>query len=176
MIPPWLVSDFLSWLWFLSEQGQPLTYNEGELDVIVDGSLGLRINDDASTKASFRGNIGTDAKRSFAIGKSVSEVAVLFRYSSRDYEVRFTTKGGLSALKVKLPIEAMSSAEDIEAGVHENMLVLDEVEGIVDHLFQEYLQRRVQDSEKLLSQIKTLEYDGTDQGGSFESEENEDSL
>lgn len=164
MIPPWLVSDFLSWLWFLSEDGGTVPYKEQVLDVIVDGALGLKVDDDATTKATYRGNIGKDARKSFAMGKSVSEVAVIFRLSDREYDVRFTVKGGLSVVKVHLPVDSLSG-DDREAGVHDNLLVLDELEGIVDHLFGAYLTRRVTDSEKLLSQIRTLEVEA----GSTES-------
>ncbi len=167
MIPDWLLSDFLSWLWFLSSSNETVAVGEGEekknVVVVVDGAIGLK-SEAGDSKAVFSGSITGDARQSFAIGKSVDRASILLKVADRDYEIRFTLKGGLSVLKTKLPLEVMGS-EDRESGVHDNLLLLEELELIVDSLFLEYCRRRIEDSEKLLEQIRTLEVVGDEGRG-----------
>lgn len=157
MIPYWLAADFFSWLWWLSEEGQKVEMEDMLVEVIVDSSISFKagVGDE---KASYKGKISEDAKKSFGLGKSIDTMTVVLKIEDRDYEFRLG-KGGLRFYKVNLPLTS-ASGDSREEALHENLLLLEEAEGLLDALFLQYLDRRCNDSEELLSQIQSLEASG----------------
>lgn|GEM_PF-6143822 len=152
---PHVMSDFLAWLWFLAEQGGYHELPDGStVEVIVEEQISFREPNDPKEKSAFKGKISNDARKSFSMGRVIEAMTLVLRDPDEDrtYEVRFGT-GGLSSFKVGLP---MTSKESVETGVHENLLLLADVERYLERLLGDFLDRRVNRSEELLAQLSSL--------------------
>ncbi|RLB74897.1 MAG: hypothetical protein DRH24_20515 [Deltaproteobacteria bacterium] len=143
-----LGNEFLTWLWFISEQDQEkLKTIEKDLAALNIGNrivLENRLNNAVETITISGDDAGLEEGiLALAKGAIVTEINVL--YKTRDNEWRFTIRGesmNISNLKIP-PTDLPESDEDIEGLVLEKVYLYEKALQLIDNLFNAFIQLRV---------------------------------
>lgn len=155
MMPAWLLSDFYAWLWSVSEDGGSHRLSDGAAaSIVVDAQISFKGND--GNRSAFKGEILADARRSFSLGMKIDQMTVdIFREEESDLKFQFKLgSGGLQAYKAMLPLSG--GHDDVAAGVWENLELLNRANLLLEDLFRQFLDLRVNRPEDLLRKLSVL--------------------
>lgn len=163
-MPIWLLSDFYAWLWAISEDGGDHKFADGTgVSIVIDDQISFK-GRDGENRSAFKGEILADARRSFSLGMQIDQMTVdLFLLDEPDLKYQFKLgSGGLQGYKALLPLSG--SHEDVAAGVWENLELLERADKILEDLFLQFLDLRVNHPEDLMAKISTLIVEAEPQG------------
>lgn len=152
-----LGSEFLMWLWFKVDclNGLMEVKDHGQVEVVFDDALTLEAYMAETERQDFKGGAPAyteEAKTGLRHGKRASKAKLRVVKEAREWT--FTLKAeNLEIASAKLP--AVLSREDDER-FYERMYLLEELEGIMERLFEEFLRLRLQPvwEEKMLPGIQ----------------------
>ena len=139
--------EFLLWLWWRSEEDFATANlpHYGTVDFWIDDHLQFRTPGDDPQINDIRGGAPAttiEARTALANGKTVESARLGIRIKEREYS--FSLKGeGLELTGVKVPADAQDGIDD---RVFERMLLLEELEGIIDTFFFQFLEQRLADN------------------------------
>lgn len=155
-MPSWLLSDFYAWLWAISEDGgeHKLADGTGAM-IVIDDQISFK-GRDGGNRSAFKGEILADARRSFSLGMQIDQMLVDITCSEEPnlkYQFKLGS-GGLQAYKAFLPLS--SGHEDVAAGVWENLELLGRADKILEDLFLQFLDMRVNRQDDLRKKIAVL--------------------
>lgn len=156
-MPDWLISEFYAWLWLLSEKPESIHSPLGLLSLDVSDQIGFSHPETSDVRSTFKGQIGDDAKKSFSIGMLIRQldatVSVVPSGGGEPLSYWFRlSKGSIQSYKAKLPLS--STPESVDAGVFENMALLEQAGSILEELFKEFLSRR-ENAEEMSRSMKS---------------------
>lgn len=155
-MPSWLLSDFYAWLWAISEHGgdHELADGTGSL-IVIDDQISFK-GRDGGNRSAFKGEILADARRSFSLGMQIDQMTVdITRLEEPDLKYQFKLgSGGLQSYKALLPLS--TGHEDVAAGVWENLELLERADRILEGLFLQFLDMRVNRQDDLRKKIAVL--------------------
>ena len=141
--------EFLLWLWWRSEEDFATADlpHYGTVDFWIDDHIQFRTPGDDPQINDIRGGAPAttiEARTALANGKTVESARIGIRIKEREYS--FSLKGeGLELSGVKVPADARDGIDD---RLFERMLLLEELGGIVDTFFFQFMEQRVSDSWK----------------------------
>ncbi len=138
-----LGGEFLTWLWYASEQGNGLFSVGGDaVEVSFDDLLVLESLLAESQENTFKGGeptLAEEARLALRLGKKVSKAKLRLRRQDREWA--FTIKAStLDMASVKLPA-VMSKIEDDQ--FFERLYLLEELDRTFDELYLGFLRRRL---------------------------------
>ena len=139
--------EFLTWLWFRSDRQEGL-FKRGEeaVEVWFDSRLVLEAQGEVKEQNVIKAETPTDtdeAHASLATGKQVTEAKLRVIRDQKQWT--FTIKGeSLGMAGLKLP--ALLSRED-DNRLYERFDLIEEIEGIVNELFGDFIELRLNDDE-----------------------------
>ncbi|MCB9758995.1 MAG: hypothetical protein H6739_04080 [Alphaproteobacteria bacterium] len=167
---PHLPSEFLTWLWFTSEQsGGSLKINEefGSIDFWVDDRIAFRSMEDEKPRTVLTGeNPSTtlEAHAALAGGRIVKELRLAVKREDREYSVNL--KGPyLDFQGARLPTVVKGAAEEV---LYDRMYCAEELTFIVGALLTRFAQERTSEAwyEETLPAMKAWVSEGLGgQGG-----------
>lgn len=145
-------SDFYAWLWWMSETNTIFELPEtgDTYTVVVDDQISFSSE---SGKSKFVGNVGDDARGSFAMGRRVDSLRLLLRSEEMEFEIRLADRG-IESIHAKMPIEA--AAGDVEGALFENILLVERVGVVLDGLFDRFLLEVAADPGDVVLRLRTL--------------------
>lgn len=138
--------EFLLWLWWRSEKDFATADlpHYGPVDFWIDDHIQFRTPGDDPQINDIRGGAPAttiEARTALANGKTVESARIGLRIKEREYS--FSLKGeGLELSAVKVPSDARDGIDD---RLFERMLLLEELGGIVDTFFFQFMEERVSD-------------------------------
>ena len=145
---PHLPSEFLTWLWFTSEQcGGSLKLSEeaGSIDFWVDDRIAFRAMDEDKPRAVLTGenpSATMEAHAALAGGRIVRELRMALKREDREYSV--VLKGvHLDLAGAKLPSLVKGGTEEV---IYDRMYCLEELTYLVGELFRRFARERTSDA------------------------------
>lgn len=153
-----LGNEFLMWLWFKSDcyDGLFQIAEHGQIEVIFDDALTLEAYLAETERSDFKGGspaFAPEAMTALRQGKRVSKTKLRIVKEGREW--LFTYKAeGMDITSAKIP--AVLSKDDDEK-FFERMYLLEELEEILETMFDEFLHIRLSDqwTEKMLPAMQT---------------------
>jgi len=149
-----LGQEFLTWLWYKSEErgGSVELPGHGDITVVFEKHMLLEYGEGESNEKCICSGLQTElqeARTGLKMGKKLEQARI--QLIRGDYEYNFTLAGALMEYRnVKLPKtaateEASDNPEAIEGMVLERIFLIDELVRTVNELFRLFLQRRTGD-------------------------------
>lgn len=151
-----LGQEFLTWLWWKSEErgGSVNLANEGDITVAFEKHMLLESGEGESSEKLICTGLQTElqeARTGLQMGKKLEQARIVIGHSS--YEYSFTLAGGLMEFRnVRLPKtettenDKSDSPEEIEGMILERIFLFEELVRLVNTLFSMFLQARLGDS------------------------------
>lgn len=148
-----LGQEFLTWLWWKSEErgGVVALPGEGDIVVVFEKHMLLEYGAGDSNEKVICSGLQTELKEArtgLTMGKKLEQARIQITYN--DYEWNFTMAAALMEFRsVKLPktggSENLNDAEEREGMILERIFLFEELVRIVLELFRGYLKQRVAD-------------------------------
>lgn len=142
-VPPFLISEFLAWVWFCSDSGLNTV---GDFSFWVGERLSFRtmVSDKASiTMTGESPAQSPEARLAFLRGKVLRDMRIGIRKDDREYEV--TLAANLSLKSSKLPIQVKGGP--LEEQVYDVAFLYEELTSMVREMFCEFARQRTDSAE-----------------------------
>jgi len=142
----YLGEEFLTWLWYASEQNEGVfEFGDGlEMEVLFDNQLTLEANLAEAERSKLSGgapSFSREAKEALKSGKRVTQAKLRLRREEREWVFTVTARTlGISGMKMP----AVLSREDDDQ-FYERMDLIDEADTSLRALYLLFLQRRLGD-------------------------------
>ena len=140
-----LGSEFLLWLWFKSEvfDGELRTTEGRPILIWIDGVLEMHAPGDSSERLAIRGlapSSSKEARTALLEGKVVAGARVRLEHEERVFQFTYDcATHGLRGVKIPAVL-----TRDEDEPFYERMALVEELEQLLQQLFQEFLQLRLE--------------------------------
>ncbi|SDP36266.1 hypothetical protein [Desulforhopalus singaporensis] len=148
-----LGQEFLTWLWWKSEErgGSVKLEDEGDITVAFEKHMLLESGEGESSEKIVCTGLQTElqeARTGLQMGKKLEQARIVIGYNN--YEFSFTLSGGLMEFRnVRLPKtdatenDKSENPEEVEGMILERIFLFEELVRVVHSLFRVFIKRRV---------------------------------